>query len=164
MLRYLQSKKGFTLIELMVVVAVIGTLAAIAIPQYMNYIKRSRSSSGVMHSRMICNAMADWYSAPNMSDGDLGAYPPIPGNRGKDGLLFDEHFPSETLWLTSLNGDGYYTYAVVIVDPSSPEVVADAVNPTEIYAQTVQAGGKGAVTGLLLSGCKSNIERVSATY
>lgn len=164
MLRYLQSKKGFTLLELMIVVAVIGILAAIAIPQYLKYIKRSRTSSGVLHSRMICDAMVDWYSAPNMSDGDLGSYPPIPGNRGKDGLLYDEHFPSETLWLTSLNGDGYYTYAVVIADPSSPEVVATANVPAEIYGQTVQAGGTGTVTGILLSGCKSNIEKVSVSY
>lgn len=38
------SNKGFTLIELMVVVAVIGILASIAVPSYQNYIARSQSS------------------------------------------------------------------------------------------------------------------------
>lgn len=49
----LLNEKGFTLIELMIVVAIIGILAAVAIPQYQNYVAKTQVSRVMMESGEI---------------------------------------------------------------------------------------------------------------
>lgn len=52
----MNAQKGFTLIELMIVVAIIGILAAIAIPQYQNYVAKSQvSEAGTMLEQLKTN-------------------------------------------------------------------------------------------------------------
>lgn len=62
-------QKGFTLIELMIVVAIIAILAAIAIPQYQNYLIRTQVSEGASLADAAKTGVAEYYS-------NIGVFPP----------------------------------------------------------------------------------------
>ena len=72
---------GFTLIELMIVVAIIGVLAAIAIPQYENYVARTQVAEALSLAPVVKTAYEEYYSVH-------GALPPE--NKSSGGRYSDQ--------------------------------------------------------------------------
>ena len=76
MLQKRQAQQGFTLIELMIVVAIIGILAAIAIPAYQDYTIRAQVSEGLSLADGAKTALAEFYTN----------YGHFPSNNGSAGM------------------------------------------------------------------------------
>jgi type IV pilus assembly protein PilA len=83
----MKKQQGFTLIELMIVVAIIGILAAIAIPAYQDYTIRAQVSEGLNLSGAAKAAVTEFYQ-------DQGAAPTTNAQAGLDDAIAGKYVAS----------------------------------------------------------------------
>jgi type IV pilus assembly protein PilA len=149
------KQKGFTLIELMIVVAIIGILAAVAIPAYNDYIKKSKVAEASQLFSGAKTELGTFYA-------DAGVFP---GGTFTGGI----QWPSTTSvvtqgsYVTELNYDGS--------DATSPKVTAilagfsgnfiawkymdsDGDGTTDTWACTFTASGTNIANKYLPKGCR----------
>jgi prepilin-type N-terminal cleavage/methylation domain-containing protein len=108
------NNKGFTLIELMIVIAIIGILAAIAIPNFISYRNKAYCSGAESDANAILSTLADYYAIPThtaMITGNVGAAATTVG-----GVAFQALSNGNTAVLSNPSGQ---TLRVVVSDTST---------------------------------------------
>ena len=94
----LKNRKGFTLIELIVVIAILGILAAVLVPQFGGFTDKARSAQGMTDAQAITTAI----EAFNVEN---GAYPTATNEAAIETLA-----GIEAGSLTLSDDDGYFKY------------------------------------------------------
>jgi prepilin-type N-terminal cleavage/methylation domain-containing protein len=122
--RTLSNRKGFTLVEIMIVVAIIALLAAIAVPGFLRARKRSQASRILNDLRMIDSAVDQYAIENNRKSGDSVAVADWTNYVKKNAVLYNTG--------QDLFGN---TYGPQTVD-SIPQVPANALNALSDVAGT----------------------------
>lgn len=69
MTKLLKKRSGFTLVELMIVVAILGVLASLAIPAFVGYVRRAKTAEATDNLNKMFKAAASYYSSPLSAQG-----------------------------------------------------------------------------------------------
>ncbi|SNT80861.1 pilin [Stenotrophomonas sp. CC120222-04] len=107
----MKNQKGFTLIELMIVVAIIAILAAIALPAYSNYTKKAKVSEVILAASSLRTDVSEYVASNNK----------LPGSDWKPDF-------QETKYVKSVTWDG---------DKKQIVATAQAIGDTNIDAKTI---------------------------
>jgi len=109
-----QRRSGFTLIELMIVVAVIGVLAAVALPAFLDSIRKGRRADAVAALTQVQQAQERWRA-------NRGSY-------ADDDVL--SNAPPDGLGIDATSSNGYYALALSNVSAAGYTVTATAKSGT----------------------------------
>jgi len=122
------NKKGFTLVELLVVLVIIAILAAVAAPIYLRHTRRARASEAVATMSLIRQAERDQFINTNLFvkviSGDLiKKLPPCAGCTGLDINLGTPQYFCNDAYIVDLDQDGEAGVSALFDKPSAVDFI-----------------------------------------
>jgi type IV pilus assembly protein PilA len=121
----LKNKNGFTLIEIMVVIAIIGILAALAVPKYQDYIAKTRIAEGLSLAAAAKLAVTEVYSgkgAADMSDATQETFKSTTTNSVKE-VKIEKTGAITVIYQSSVAPDGANVLNIIPVNSSASDLV-----------------------------------------
>ena len=138
------TKKGFTLVELMIVVVIIGILAAISIPNFTMMVGRAREASTKKNMHLLQTATEDFAAVSS------GRYPDNASDTSDDGQTLQQHVPGNVF------PENPFTQAATTVqfdsDPTTGNPGEIGFNPAAPDSYRIKGqGADGSTMSLTLS-------------
>ncbi|WP_028293443.1 pilin [Oceanobacter kriegii] len=126
--------KGFTLIELMIVIAIIGILASVAIPQYNEYILRTETTNSLSVARPLQNHVTEYaarYSELPATSSDLTGYSGVSST--------PEDYAADNVASIAIEANGQLLITFASTSDGVPDPIADK---TYYLVPTIDSSGR----------------------